>query len=272
MVAASRERRADGVPLLPDQWLDAVVERHTRAFTRAEFLKAVRALSARYVERRSELSSRSALDSAGKRAAFAGFFAPLHYLTVRRVVAAIEGATAPLSDVLDLGCGTGVAAAAWIHEVAIPSLPATIGVDLAAWALDEARWNWQSLGLPSRTRRQSLVDALATALSDQRKRDARGAIVLAWSVNELAHDERVRVLPLVLDAHRRGRRVLVIEPLAHSAAPWWNDWVAPVLAAGGRADEWKFTVALPPGLAELDQAAGFRRDHLSARSIWLPGA
>ena len=54
--------------------------------TRSEFLKAIRALSARYVERRGALPDRSPLDSAGKRAAFAGFYAPLHFLTVRAVI------------------------------------------------------------------------------------------------------------------------------------------------------------------------------------------
>ena len=49
-------------------WLGALVARHTSTLSRAEFLKAVRALSARYVERRQELPRRSPVDSAGKRA------------------------------------------------------------------------------------------------------------------------------------------------------------------------------------------------------------
>lgn len=255
------------MPASPDEWIDAVVERHTRAFTASEFLKAVRALSVRYVERRRELAARSVLDSAGKRAAFAGFFAPLHYLTVRRVLEAIAGADAPVDQVLDLGCGTGVAAAAWSHDAG-GHRPDVLGVDRAAWALEEARWNWHMLGLRARTRRQSLIDALVAAPTQPQ---TRRALVFAWSVNELPDAERARVLPKAIEAHERGARVLVLEPLARSAAPWWGEWAAPIVAAGGRVDEWKFPVTLPARLADLDHAAGFRRDHLSARSIWLPG-
>src|SRR5207247_822586 len=59
-----------------DQWLEALGARHRSSFTSSEFLKALRALSARYVERRGALPARSPLDTAGKRAAFAAFYAP----------------------------------------------------------------------------------------------------------------------------------------------------------------------------------------------------
>ena len=82
-----------------------------------KFLKAVRALSARYVERRAGLADRSPLDSAGKRAAFAAYYAPLHFLTTREVVRASGAASADSIDrILDLGCGTGAASAAWALE------------------------------------------------------------------------------------------------------------------------------------------------------------
>ena len=71
-------------------WLAALQHRHRAALTSAEFLKALRALSVRYVERRSELRSRSPLDSAGKRAAFAAFYAPLHFVTTQEVVRALS--------------------------------------------------------------------------------------------------------------------------------------------------------------------------------------
>jgi hypothetical protein len=64
-------RKATARPMTPDGWIDRVIERHTQSMTRPEFLKAVRALSARYVEQRAALRDRSPLDSAGKRAAFA---------------------------------------------------------------------------------------------------------------------------------------------------------------------------------------------------------
>src|SRR5262245_58287226 len=79
-----------------DRWLTALSARYTREFDRPQLLKAIRALSARYVQRRSELSERSAVDSAGKRAAFAAFFAPLHFLTARLIVPALRASRAPL--------------------------------------------------------------------------------------------------------------------------------------------------------------------------------
>ncbi len=92
--------------------------------TRSEFLKAIRALSARYVERRGVLADRSPIDSAGKRAAFAGFYAPLHFLTVRAVVASPGRPAA--GNHIDRGCrlrhgrgrrglGAGVRGAAGHH-------------------------------------------------------------------------------------------------------------------------------------------------------------
>src|SRR5512140_214757 len=105
--------------------------------TRPEFLKAIRALSARYVERRGALPDRSAIDSAGKRAAFAGFYAPLHFLTTRHVIAALGGPPAGVASIVDAGCGTGVAGAAWALACTEP--PALTGIDLSGWALDEAR-------------------------------------------------------------------------------------------------------------------------------------
>jgi len=250
-----------------DAWLRALIDRHTSAYSRPEFLKAVRALSSRYVEDRARLGTRSPLDSAGKRAAFAGFYAPLHYLTVRAIVAALPAASG-VSRLLDLGCGTGVGAIAWTETAGPPA--AITGIDQSPWALEEMRWNCQCRGLPCRTRRGSFVDTLERNLADGRRGplDTTG-IVCAWSVNELTSDERKRVRAGLFAAHGRGASVLIVEPMATSAVPWWETWRAPVLAAGGRADEWRFEPDLPEELAQLDDAAGFRRDHLTARSFWL---
>jgi hypothetical protein len=64
-----------------------------------------------------------------------------------------------------------------------------------------------------------------------------------------------------------GAAWLIIEPLAQSAVPWWDEWASAFAGIGGRADEWKFDVALPPVLAALNEAAGFRRRGLAARSL-----
>jgi SAM-dependent methyltransferase len=250
-----------------DAWLEALIGRHTADFTRPEFLKAVRALSSRYVEDRARLASRSPLDSAGKRAAFAGFYAPLHYLTAGAVLRALAP-FAPVSRVIDLGCGTGVAALAWAETQVTPV--SITGIDQSAWALDEMRWNCQARGLVCRTHRLSLVDALERELAGPRRASlTTTGIVCAWSLNELTPGEQDRVRTALLEAHRRGASVLVIEPVASSVVPWWDSWRAPIVAAGGRADEWRFAPDLPNVLAELDEAAGFRREALTARSFWF---
>lgn len=270
VVTSRHGRRTTTSPLPPDRWIDATIDRHMRHLTPSEFLKAVRALSVRYVERRGELPTRSPIDSPGKRAAFAGFFAPLHYLAVRAVVRAVNAADQPLSHLLDLGCGTGVASAAWCSELS--AKPFITGIDRTAWALEEARWNWDALGIPGTTRLQSLVEAV-NRFKDGRPhaKVAHAGLVLAWSVNELTADDRDRLLPLLLESHSFGASILVLEPLAQAAATWWDEWARPFVSAGGRADEWKFSPNMPPRLAELDRAAGFRRSHLSVRSLWLAG-
>jgi hypothetical protein len=255
---------------MPDQtvepWLAALEARHMQALSRAEFLKAIRALSARYVEQRIQLPHRSPLDSAGKRAAFAAFFAPLHYFTARDLLRALGAARRPIDTIVDLGCGTGVAGAAWAG--ALDRSPHVEGVDRQGWAVDEANWTWRALGVRGRARRGDLVTA-AQALVDREARDTRKrlGVVLGWSVNELETPERRRLQPLLLELARRGSAVLIIEPLARRVTPWWDDWAAAFTSVGGRAHEWKLDLALPARLSDLDAAAGFQREGLAARTI-----
>jgi hypothetical protein len=81
----------------------------------------------------------------------------------------------------------------------------------------------------------------------------------------------MRVLNTLMERAGSGTPILVVEPLARGAAPWWDEWAARATAAGGRADEWRFDRILPATLEELSDAAGFRRDALTARSVaWVP--
>jgi methylase of polypeptide subunit release factors len=164
-------------------WVEALLARHTGDLTRPELLKAIRALSARYVERRAELPSRSPIDSAGKRAAFAVLYAPLHFVTADLVIRALGEASRPRREILDLGCGTGVASAAWALAAASSGRPALIaGVDRDRWALDEARWNWRALGRKGRATPGDLVGALEK--STRGDAPARGAgLIMGWSAN-----------------------------------------------------------------------------------------
>jgi hypothetical protein len=269
-----------------ETWIDALLVRHASALTRPELLKAFRALSARYVERRGELGRRSPIDSAGKRAAFAVFYAPLHFVTTWHVVQALGAARRAPATLLDLGCGTGAASAAWAlaaRGASPPALagratPRITGVDRDAWALGEARWTWKTLGLTGRTRRGDLVRALSPATSRGTGSTARranrtsrpDAVIVAWTANELPPGDLVPLRDALLAAAGAGTTVLVLEPIARGAAPWWPDWASRFAAAGGRADDWAFDVALPGPLARLSAEAGFDRRQLKARSLFVP--
>ena len=255
--------------MTPEVWIDRVIERHTRTMTRPEFLKAVRALSVRYVEQRSALRDKSPLDSAGKRAAFAGFYAPLHFLTVQQIVASLELGRRQIETIVDLGCGTGVAGAAWALA---PENPARVmAVDLNKWALDEARWNLDALGVRARTSHGNLVESLQQLNSTtprarhRSNRDGEG-VILGWSLNELGDADRTRAIDLILAVAAHGVTIVVVEPIATRLVSWWRSFAGRAAGAGARIDEWKFDTPLPPALADLDEAAGFRRESLSARS------
>ena len=240
-------------------WVDALQERHRRELTFAEVRKGLRALSSLYVERRGRLSSGAALEGAGKRAAFALYYGPLHFVLVREIVRALGPEATRPGPVLDLGCGTGAAGAAWALETG----GAFEGIDRSGWAVEETRWTVARLGLKGSGRKGG---AASSALPK-----APGAILAAFTVNELDTAERDRLLASVKEAASGGARVLVVEPLARRALGWWDGWAAAFREAGGRADEWRFDAALPPSVTELGRAAGLDPRRLGARSLFLPG-
>jgi hypothetical protein len=92
-------------------WLEALQERHLSTLKFSEVRKAVQALSSLYVERRDRIDAAAAFDGAGKRAAFAMYFGPLHFLLVREMSALFDARFA--ARILDLlwrrsaeACGT----------------------------------------------------------------------------------------------------------------------------------------------------------------------
>ena len=238
-------------------WLAALEERHLANFTPAEVGRALRALSSCYVERRSRLAEGAALETAGKRSAFALFYAPLHFLTTARILRELP-AHAAVRTVVDLGCGTGSAGAAWaIHSAAA----GITGFDRNPWAVDEANWTYRTLGLRGRALRQDIA----------RVRLAPGpgeGILAAYALNELPAATRDACLPRLLQAAGRGSTILIIEPIARRMAPWWREWEEGFVAAGGRADEWRFTEPLPPRQRELARSAGLDPRELTARSVF----
>jgi SAM-dependent methyltransferase len=244
-----------------ERWLAALEARHLADLRFPEVSRALRALSSTYVERRGGIGRGDALAGAGKRAAFALFYAPLHYLLVREIVRAISD-VGGVRTLVDLGCGTGAAGAAW--AAAVQPSPKVIGVDRHPWALSEAAHTYRAFGLASRTRVSDLVKVTFPA-------EAVG-IVAAFALNEIAESGREALLPRLLDRASRGDRILIVEPLAGFVAPWWNGWRSAFESAGGRADEWRFRVELPAIVAKLDRAAGLNHRELTGRSLWIAPA
>jgi len=240
-------------------WLSALETRHLANLRPVEVARALRALSSAYVERRDRLGHGAALDGAGKRAAFALFYGPLHFLLIRAIVRAIPAAEGPLDLVVDLGCGTGVAGAAWAVECA--SRPRVLGLERHPWAADEARWTCRTLGVAA--------DVRCVDIARMRVPPRASAIIAAFTVNELADATRAQLLRELLAFGSRGTRVLVVEPIAKSNAPWWAGWQGAFVQAGGREDQWRFPADLPAVVGRLDHAAGLDHRELTARSLYL---
>lgn len=241
-------------------WLAELEKRHLSDLTFAEVSRALRALSSAYVERRDVLAWGAPLDGAGKRAAFALFYGPLHFLLVDTIARALQIDGHGRGVVVDLGCGTGAAGAAMAVAASIPRV---IAMDRSQWALDEARRTYREFGLKPVLRRG---DVAATRLPSE-----RATFLAAFVMNELSPVVRNELLMRLFDRAAHGDRVLVVEPIARFVAPWWNPWRDRVLAAGGRADEWRVGAELPPLVARLDRAAGLDHRRLTARTTWLPG-
>lgn len=242
-----------------DNWMTALDERHLADLTTSEVARALRALSSCYVERREKLERGGPLDSAGKRAAFALFYAPLHFIVTREIVRALPRAAEGLEHLVDLGCGTGSAGAAWALEGSDTRIT---GFDRNLWTVAEANWTYRTLGITGHAAKQDIGKAAI--------RGGVGiGILAAYAVNELPDEIRAVLLPRLVAAHAQSGRVLVIEPIARRQAPWWNTWQKIFISAGGRADEWRFRVDLPDRQRSLARAAGLDPRELTARSLFL---
>ena len=249
------------VPSLAERftaWIAALDARYLADLTVPEVSRALRALSSCYVERRDRLAGGEALGTAGKRAAFALYYAPLHFVVSQQIVRALGGAPG-LDAIVDVGCGTGAAGAAWALEAGGVAIT---GYDRHPWAVAEATWTYRTLALPGRGRQ---ADAGRVKLPH----DPGAAVILAYCANELPPATRSALLPRLLATAERRARVLVIEPIARRATPWWGEWADAFTAGGGRADEWRFRTPLPERQAQLARAAGLDVRELTARSLYL---
>jgi hypothetical protein len=236
-------------------WMAGLEARHLSDLTFQEVSRSLRALSSVYVDRRRQLAGGAALSGRGKRAAFALFYGPLHFLLTRHIVEALD--FAPRCDTLvDLGCGTGASGAAWATAFSRP--PLVLGVDRHRWAVQEAGHTYRAFGLRAR---QKVDDAARTAMAPG------SAVLAAFVVNELDAASRAALLPRLCAHADGGARVLLIEPVARAVAPWWTTWRASFEARGGRSDEWRVRRALPATVEKLDRAAGLDHRELTARSL-----
>jgi SAM-dependent methyltransferase len=249
-------------------FLKALEARQLADLRFSEVTPALRALSSTYVERRdSALADHKALDGAGKRAAFALYYGPIHFLLIQHIVREI-GATFKPGTVVDLGCGTGVGGAA-VAMSATPPLR-VLGVDTHPWTLDEARFTYQTLGLPFEVRRGHAAKTRFPADTS--------VVVAAFVVNELKGDDRDALLESIKAVVRtkpdttgvsQAAHVLIVEPISQRISPWWNQWAEEFIRLGGRADLWKARIEPPPIVRQLAKAAGLRPDMLTARSLFV---
>ena len=221
-----------------------------------EVTRALRALSSTYVERReSALADHKALDGAGKRAAFALYYGPIHFLLIQHIIREI-GVTFPPGVVVDLGCGTGVAGAA-VATSTTPPLR-VLGIDTHPWTLDEAKFTYQAFGLQSDVRRSHAAKT--------RFPNDTSVVVAAFVVNELKDADRDALLEQITQSKRH---TLIVEPISQRISPWWEQWAGQFAKIGGRADVWKARIEPPPTVKRLAKAAGLRPDVLTARSLFV---
>ena len=242
------------------RWFGALEERYLADLTFSEVRRGVQALSALYVQNRGQGLER-AMGGAGKRAAFAMFYAPLHFLLIRAVLGATGAASHPVGEIRDLGCGTGAGGAAWALEAR--GHLRLKGIERHPWAAREARWSWRMLGLDGRV--------VQTDLTGVRLPGAGAGILLAYTANELGPEARRLLLEKLIRAAQRGAAVLVVEPISRGILPWWGDSEARFGAVGGIAGAWRLRVDLPERLRLMDRAAGLDHSELTGRTLWVPG-
>ncbi len=238
-------------------FLRQLEQRHLADLRFSEVTRALRALSSAYVERReTALAEHKALDGDGKRAAFALYYGPIHFLLVQHIAREL-GLVLERGTVVDLGCGTGVAGAA-VGSSAIEPV-SVLGIDTHPWTLDEARFTYRAFGFRSDVRRGHAARTRFPADTS--------LVVAAFVVNELKDADRNALLT-TLESLKAP--VLIIEPISQRISPWWNAWAAAFQKRGGRADEWRARIDPPPIVKRLSKAAGLRPEVLTARSLFLP--
>jgi hypothetical protein len=247
------------VETMATPYLEALVDRHLRDLKFSEMTRALRALSAAYVEKRGDRALARALDGRGKRAAFAMYYGAVHFLATSALTRDLDlGFRGPVpATILDLGCGTGVCGAAWALASRAPCR--IIGADRSSFALHEARWTYQALQLKGETR-----GSIAETLRSSRRPEG---IVIGWALNELDDRERAFVADQIEPWVRRGTKLLVIEPVSKRVAPWWDEWTARFPVDSRAIFEKRLRLELPPRIMLLAKSAGLGADAMVVRVL-----
>jgi SAM-dependent methyltransferase len=263
-----------------DNWINKLFTRWMAELTHQEIARALKALTQDYVQRRQRLHGK-ALAGRGKQAAFALYYGPRHFLVVREVLKALgdcpgssglspslqaqaasttgtvpKSGDSPLS-IIDLGCGSGVAGAAWSLHCG----GHIVGVELDPDVLREAAFTFRDLGVRG--------GGVRCHLAKYRWPKPPVGIVAAFTVNELDEGDRENLWDELQKQIKGGSRVLIVEPLSTRIAPWWQDWSERLTTLGGRADEWHFDVELPERVHLLGKSAGLNPEKLGARTLWV---
>jgi hypothetical protein len=257
------EAKSSGAIDRTASYLEALTVRHLRDLKFSEMTRALRALSAGYVEKREEGGLARALDGRGKRAAFALYYGATHFLAVLALVRDLGlGFEGPeRATILDLGCGTGVCGAAWALASASPTR--LLGADRSSFALHEARWTYQTLRLKGETSR-SITETLDSARRPE-------GIVIGWTLNELDERRRAHIAERVGPWVRKGTRLLVIEPVSKRVAPWWAEWTAQFPRESCSVLEKRLRLDLPPKIALLARSAGLGAEDTVLRVLLARG-
>jgi len=246
-----------------DRWLEETAQRYSPPLAFREIRRGVQALSSLYVERRvgGDLSAR-AHRGAGKRAALATYFAPLHFLTAHHALNALAGESwTPPSRIWDLGCGTGALGAALARG--FETVPEVIAIDRSGFALREARHTYRAFGIYARTRRGRLPAALPPAAAGE-----------LWSfgfvLNELEEDARATSLNSVSEALELGVRLFIVEPLAGPVTPWWSRWCEKLARFGVMEHLVKRAINRPEWIGRLDRASRLNHRIVGCRVLAGP--
>lgn len=251
------EGRRETIPSFRD-WFEELERRYASQFEFAEIRRAVQALSWRYVEGRGELHRRTVFDTRGKRAAYALYFGPLHFLVIREVVSALGLPLGFYRRIVDLGCGTGAGGAAW--ATACRSRPSVLGIDVNPWCLEESAWTYRYFGLDYKIRRGDL-------LAWCRPEPGCGWLA-AYVIDELTADERGALLSRIRRCLQTGGTLLVVEPISRRISRWMEEWEAVLSGFSTRLDDWRFSLELPDLLLRLDRAAGLRNaEEVACRTL-----